>query len=214
MQTSDDRCSLLQWSSLAPRSMSATRECVYMPPGHTLHVGRSIPRQPAGAFRGRPHRDGRDRRVGGHRSPAASDRAMATRLAVAPVRPLGPPYGHGARHFPPTGRPGVVRCLGPSVRAHLPRDLRLYGGPWWTAVRGAGLARLRLALAAAWPLDRGLILGSLWALWHLPGFSVPQMLPPSGTVMDFVTFSLALIALAYIIQWVFNYTGAACLWLS
>src|SRR5215204_5834682 len=23
--------------------MSATRECVYMPPGHTLHVGRSIP---------------------------------------------------------------------------------------------------------------------------------------------------------------------------
>src|SRR5918995_5416719 len=43
MQTSDDRCSLLQWSSLAPRSMSATRECVYMPPGHTLHVGRSTP---------------------------------------------------------------------------------------------------------------------------------------------------------------------------
>lgn len=23
--------------------MSATRECVYMPPGHTLHVGRPIP---------------------------------------------------------------------------------------------------------------------------------------------------------------------------
>ena len=30
--------------------------------------------------------------------------------------------------------------------------------------------------------------------------------------MDFVTFSLALIA--YIIQWVFNNTGAACLWPS
>ena len=73
---------------------------------------------------------------------------------------------------------------------------------------------LRLAPAAAWPLDRGLILGSLWALWHLPGFSVPQMLPSSGTVMDFVTFSLALIAIAYIIQWVFNNTGAACLWPS
>jgi membrane protease YdiL (CAAX protease family) len=64
------------------------------------------------------------------------------------------------------------------------------------------------------PLIGGLILGSLWALWHLPGFSVPQMLPPSGTVMDFVTFSLVLIALAYIIQWVFNNAGAACLWPS
>jgi membrane protease YdiL (CAAX protease family) len=50
------------------------------------------------------------------------------------------------------------------------------------------------------PLIGGLILESLWALWHLPGVSVPQMLLPSGTVMDFVTFSLALIALAYIIQ--------------
>ena len=51
-------------------------------------------------------------------------------------------------------------------------------------------------------------------MWHLPGSSVPQMLAPSGTVMNFVTFSLALIALAYIIQWVFNNTRAACLWPS
>jgi hypothetical protein len=77
---------------------------------------------------------------------------MASRLAVVSVRPVGPPCGHGTRHFPPVGRPGVVRCLGPSVRAHLPRGLRLYGGPWWTAVRGAGPGRLRLAPAAAWPL--------------------------------------------------------------
>jgi hypothetical protein len=88
---------------------------------------------------------------------------------------------------------------------------------WWSLVDRC--SRSRAGAASPCPgscmaLDRGLILGSLWALWHLPGLSVPQMLPPSGTVMDFVTFSLALIALAYIIQWVFNNTGEACLWLS
>jgi hypothetical protein len=30
--------------------------------------------------------------------------------------------------------------------------------------------------------------------------------------MDFVRFAIALIALAYIIQWIFNSTGAACYW--
>jgi Type II CAAX prenyl endopeptidase Rce1-like len=135
---------------------------------------------------------------------------MASRLAVVSVRPLGPPCGHGARHFPPTGRPGFVRCLGPSVRAHLPRGLRLCG-PLFEEPGSRGFALHRQLHG---PLIGDLILGSLWALWHLPRLSVPQMLPPSGTVMDFVTFSLALIALAYIIQWVFNNTGAACLWPS
>jgi uncharacterized protein len=84
----------------------------------------------------------------------------------------------------------------------------LFEEPGW---RGFALPRLQQLHG---PLIGGLILGSLWALWHLPGFLVPQKLPPAGTVMDFVTVSLALIALAYIIQWVFNNTGAACLWPS
>jgi hypothetical protein len=42
MQNSDDGCSLLQWFSLAPRSMSATDERVYMPPGYTLYIARPI----------------------------------------------------------------------------------------------------------------------------------------------------------------------------
>jgi uncharacterized protein len=79
----------------------------------------------------------------------------------------------------------------------------LFEEPGW---RGFALPRLQRLHG---PLVGGLILGSLWALWHLPGFLVPQKLPPSGTVMDFVRFSLALIALAYIIQWVFNNTGGS-----
>ncbi|HSK83814.1 MAG TPA: CPBP family intramembrane glutamic endopeptidase [Rubrobacter sp.] len=81
----------------------------------------------------------------------------------------------------------------------------LFEKPGW---RGFALPRLQRLHG---PLIGGLILGVLWALWHLPGFLVPQKLPPSGTVMDFVRFSLALIALAYIIQWVFNNTGGSLL---
>ena len=60
------------------------------------------------------------------------------------------------------------------------------------------------------PLVGGLILGSLWALWHLPGFLIPSQkltdIPPRGTVLDFVVFSLALISLRLIIMWVVNNT--------
>jgi uncharacterized protein len=77
--------------------------------------------------------------------------------------------------------------------------------PGW---RGFALPRLQRLHG---PLVGGLVLGSLWALWHLPGFLVPQKLPPSGTVMDFVRFAVALIALAYVIQFVFNNTGGSVL---
>ena len=61
----------------------------------------------------------------------------------------------------------------------------------------------------------GLILGSLWALWHLPGFLIPSQsltdIPPRGTVLDFVVFALALIGLRLIMQWVFNNTRGSVL---
>lgn len=61
----------------------------------------------------------------------------------------------------------------------------------------------------------GLILGSLWALWHLPGFLIPSQdltdIPPRGTVLDFVVFALALMALRLIMQWVFNNTRGSVL---
>jgi hypothetical protein len=70
--------------------------------------------------------------------------------------------------------------------------------------------RLRAAphAAAARPLVGGLILGSFWALWHLPGFLIPSQkltdIPPRGTVVDFVVFALALIGLRLVIMWVVN----------
>ena len=63
------------------------------------------------------------------------------------------------------------------------------------------------------PLIGGLILGSLWAVWHLPGFLIPSQdltdIPPRGTFLDFVVFALALVRLRLIIIWVVNNTRSS-----
>jgi CAAX protease family protein len=113
-------------------------------------------------------------------------------------------------------RPGALASFDvsalPSAIAYLGAFVLMVvlGGPLFEEPGWRGFALPRLQRLHG-PLVGGLILGSLWALWHLPGFLVPQKLPPSGTVMDFVRFSLALIALAYIIQWVVNNTGGSVL---
>jgi membrane protease YdiL (CAAX protease family) len=60
------------------------------------------------------------------------------------------------------------------------------------------------------PSIGGRILGSLWAVWHLPGFLIPSRdlrdIPPRGTLLDFVVFALALVGLRLIIIWVVNNT--------
>jgi CAAX protease family protein len=81
---------------------------------------------------------------------------------------------------------------------------RLFEEPGWT-----GFAQPRLQRLCG-PLIGGLILGSLWALWHLPGFLIPSQdvtdIPPRGTVLDFIVFALALVGLRLIIIWVVNNT--------
>ena len=90
----------------------------------------------------------------------------------------------------------------------------LIGGPLFEEPGWSGFALPRLQRVHS-PLVGGLILGSLWALWHLPGFLIPSQdltdIPPRGTVLDFVVFALALIGLRLVMQWVFNNTKGSVL---
>jgi membrane protease YdiL (CAAX protease family) len=85
----------------------------------------------------------------------------------------------------------------------------LFEEPGWSGFALPRLQRLHGALVG------GIILGTLWALWHLPGFLIPSQdltdIPPRGTLLDFVVFALALIGLRLIMQWVFNYTRGSVL---
>ena len=90
----------------------------------------------------------------------------------------------------------------------------LIGGPLLEEPGWSGFAQPRLQRLHG-PLVGGFILGSLWALWHVLGFLIPSQgltdIPPRGTVMDFVVFSVALIGLRYVIMWVFNNTRGSVL---
>ena len=76
--------------------------------------------------------------------------------------------------------------------------------PGW---RGFALPRLQRLHG---PLLGSLILGPLWALWHLPMFWVPAWnFPP--TPLNVVLFVIAAIPLTIIMTWVFNNTKGSLL---
>ena len=112
-------------------------------------------------------------------------------------------------------RPGASESFDISARPFFLDYLRafiwmvLIGGPLFEEPGWTGFAQPRLQRLCG-PLVGGLILGSLWALWHLPGFLIPSQdvtdIPPRGTVLDFVVFTLALMGLRLIIVWVVNNT--------
>jgi len=71
--------------------------------------------------------------------------------------------------------------------------------PGW---RGFALPRLQRRYG---PLVGSLILGPIWAFWHLPLFWAPAWnLPP--TVLNLVIFVIAAIAFTTVMTWVFNNT--------
>jgi membrane protease YdiL (CAAX protease family) len=88
-------------------------------------------------------------------------------------------------------------------------SMAVIGGPLFEEPGWTGFAQLRLQRRYG-SLIGGLILGSLWALWHLPGFLIPSQdlsdIPPRGTVLDFAVFAFALVGLRLIIIWVVNNT--------
>jgi membrane protease YdiL (CAAX protease family) len=81
------------------------------------------------------------------------------------------------------------------------------GGPLFEEVgwRGYALPRLQPLYG---PLVGTLILGLLWALWHLPQFLIPSWAEASGGrgFLAIVKFVLIAIAFAIVTTWVFNNT--------
>src|SRR5213596_2393861 len=71
--------------------------------------------------------------------------------------------------------------------------------PGW---RGFALPRLQRRYG---PLVGSLILGPIWAFWHLPIFWVPAWNYPP-TILNIVMFVVAAIAFTIVMTWVFNST--------
>lgn len=88
----------------------------------------------------------------------------------------------------------------------------LIGGPLTEELGWRGFALDRLQ--ARWnALLASLMLGSLWALWHLPFFFIsgmPQYAMGFGTA-DFWLFLVSLVSLAVIMTWVYNHTQRSVL---
>lgn len=112
-------------------------------------------------------------------------------------------------------RPGALESLDISAQPFRLSYLQAFismaviGGPLFEEPGWTGFAQFRLQRLYG-SLVGGLILGSLWALWHLPGFLIPSQdlsdIPPRGTVPDFAVFAFALVGLRLIIIWVVNNT--------
>jgi uncharacterized protein len=83
----------------------------------------------------------------------------------------------------------------------------LFEEPGW---RGFALPRMQRSLG---PLTASLVLGVLWALWHLPEFLVPSWAASSGGggVLGIVLFTITAVTFTVVITWVFNNTRASLL---
>jgi hypothetical protein len=71
--------------------------------------------------------------------------------------------------------------------------------------RGFALGRLQRRLNA---LNSSLVVGALWAVWHLPLFYIPGA---SQNIYDmsFLAFSVGVVAISVLYTWVFNNTGGS-----
>ncbi len=112
--------------------------------------------------------------------------------------------------------PGGIGAVRPVVQAYLVAYVIIFfvGGaffeePGW---RGFALPRLQQRYGALWGT---LILGVLWAFWHLPVFLVPGFNGAgtgfAGVSIPFVEFVFGTMAMAVIFTWVFNNTRGSLL---
>jgi len=122
---------------------------------------------------------------------------------------LSPAFGESVRHA--AYRLGALGDL-----SFLPTYLYSYllvivlGGPLFEEIGWRGFALPRLE-GLHGPALASLILGFLWALWHLPEFLVPRWSAESGgfSLTSIILFSL--VTITFTITWVFNNTRASIL---
>ena len=83
-------------------------------------------------------------------------------------------------------------------------------GPFFEEIGWRGFALPRLQ-GLYGPLGGTLILGVLWALWHLPLFLIPTWDTPHGSPLDVALFVVLAIGIAVVLTWVFNNTKGSVL---
>jgi membrane protease YdiL (CAAX protease family) len=88
----------------------------------------------------------------------------------------------------------------------------LIGGPLFEEIGWRGFALPRMQPLQG-PLVGSIVLGLLWALWHLPEFLVPVWADSSGgsSPLAIVKFCIFAIAITIILTWVFNNTKGSVL---
>jgi CAAX protease family protein len=86
------------------------------------------------------------------------------------------------------------------------------GGPLFEEIGWRGFALPRMERLHG-PLLASLILGVLWALWHLPEFLVPSWTAAmgGGGIVGITLFTITAITFTLVITWVFNNTRASVL---
>jgi uncharacterized protein len=84
------------------------------------------------------------------------------------------------------------------------------GGPVFEEIGWRGFALPRLQRLYG-PLTGSLILGVLWALWHLPLFLIPSWDTPHGNPLDVALFVIWAVSISVIFTWVLNNTKGSVL---
>ena len=86
------------------------------------------------------------------------------------------------------------------------------GGPLFEEIGWRGFALPRMEPLHG-PLLASVILGVMWALWHLPEFLVPSWAASSGGggILGIILFTITAIMFTIVITWVFNNTRASVL---
>ena len=84
------------------------------------------------------------------------------------------------------------------------------GGPFFEEIGWRGFALPRLQRLHG-PLVGSLVLGILWALWHLPLFLIPSWDTPHGSPLDVASYVVLVMGMTVVLTWVFNNTKGSVL---